>query len=217
MNAVMTAATRTPPDTQALRRRALLGLPAALGLLAVAGCAGLGGPSVITLGEAELARLLSRAFPQQRRLLETVDMTLSLPQLTLLPERNRLVVDLTAQAVERFGGRSGQGRMVFDSALRYEPRDATVRLTQVRVQQLQFELGRREAAAPAATAATAAAAAPSGFNQRLAQTLAEQLLQELVIYRLTPERLAQLKSWGVEPGAVTVTSRGVEITLARAG
>ncbi len=214
MNAVMTAVTRTPPDTQALRRRALLGLPAALGLLAVAGCAGLGGPSVITLGEAELARLLSRAFPQQRRLLETVDMTLSLPQLTLLPERNRLVVDLTAQAVERFGGRSGQGRMVFDSALRYEPRDATVRLTQVRVQQLQFELGRREAAAPAATAA---AAAPSGFTQRLAQTLAEQLLQELVIYRLTPERLAQLKSWGVEPGAVTVTSRGVEITLARAG
>ncbi|MBP6899408.1 MAG: DUF1439 domain-containing protein [Burkholderiaceae bacterium] len=210
----MTAVTRTPPDTQALRRRALLGLPAALGLLAVAGCAGLGGPSVITLGEAELARLLSRAFPQQRRLLETVDMTLSLPQLTLLPERNRLVVDLTAQAVERFGGRSGQGRMVFDSALRYEPRDATVRLTQVRVQQLQFELGRREAAAPAATAA---AAAPSGFTQRLAQTLAEQLLQELVIYRLTPERLAQLKSWGVEPGAVTVTSRGVEITLARAG
>lgn len=178
------------------------------------GCAGLGGPSVVTLGEAELASLLSRAFPQQRRLFDAVDVTLSLPRLALQPERNRLQVDLTAQAVERFGGRSGQGRIVFDSALRYEPQDASLRLTQVRVQQLQFELGRRDGAAPAAAAASAA---PSGLSQRLAQALAEQWLQELAIYRLSPERLAQLKAWGLTPGAVTVTARGVEVTLAKAG
>jgi hypothetical protein len=46
--------------------------------------------------------------------------------------------------------------------------------------------------------------------------LAEKLLEDLVIYRLPADKLEQLRRLGVAPGAVSVTSRGVEITLVAA-
>jgi len=42
------------------------------------------------------------------------------------------------------------------------------------------------------------------------------MLEDLPIHRLSAERLAALRQWGLQPGAVTVTARGVELTLARA-
>lgn len=196
------------------RRHLLITLVAsAAGPVLLSGCAGLGGPTVITLGEAELVGLVNRAFPLQRRLLEVLDVQLSAPHLHLLPERNRLAVDLTLTTQERLLGGSGRGRLGFDSALRWEPADATVRLNQVRVQQLGFDSG----GAPAldAVAASPSASGPASGAQRLGRTLAERLLEDLVIYRLSPERQASLRQLGLQPGAVTVTARGVEITLSR--
>jgi len=47
--------------------------------------------------------------------------------------------------------------------------------------------------------------------------LAERLLEGLLVYRIGNQRLAQLHQLGLQPGAVTVTARGLEITLARRG
>ena len=47
-----------------------------------------------------------------------------------------------------------------------------------------------------------------------ARILAERALEDLAVYRLSADRQATLRQWGVQPGAVTVTARGVEITLA---
>jgi hypothetical protein len=89
-----------------------------------------------------------------------------------------------------------------------------LRLTQVRVQQVGFELG----AAPAAAGNGAnPLAPPTGSQQRLAHALAERVLEDLVLYRLSAERQASLRQLGLQPGAVTVTARGVEVTLARIG
>jgi len=183
-----------------MHRRHLLLILAATPLAAgLAGCGGLLGPQVITLGEAELVALMGRSFPQTRRVLEVLEVELSTPQLRLIPDRNRLAVVLNIRTRERLLGGAGRGQISFDSALRYEPQDASLRLTQVRVQQIGFEGG-----------------AASGL-QRLGIALAEAVLEDLTLYRLSAERQASLRQVGLQPGAVTVTSRGVEITLARAG
>lgn len=206
-----------------LRRAAAVALPAAtIGATAwLAGCASLSGPTVVTLTEADLTRLLQRAFPLQRRVLDLLDVTLATPSLRLQPERNRLALVLDLSSQERLFGKSARGRLAFDSALRYEPGDATVRLVQVRVQQLSLEGGATlpgavAAALPAPAMPAGAASAPAGVAQRLGQALAERMLENLSIYQLSPERLASLRQLGLQPGAVTVTARGVEITLARA-
>ena len=71
------------------RRRLLLPLAAAL----LASCAGLGGPKVITLDEAELARLVARHFPLERRAFELIELRVEAPQMALLPQSNRLATE----------------------------------------------------------------------------------------------------------------------------
>lgn len=194
-----------------MHRRHLLQIlavtPVAAGL---AGCGGLLGPRVITLSESDLVALMARSFPQTRRVLEVLEVELSAPELRLIPDRNRLAVVLTLRTRERLLGGAGRGQISFDSALRYEPQDASLRLSQVRVQQIGFDSG---AGTSGASGLVAAASGP----QRLGIVLAEAVLEDLSIYRLSAERQASLRQVGLQPGAVTVTSRGVEITLARAG
>lgn len=203
-----------PDHLPITRRHWLLGGVASATL---AGCAGLGGPQVITLGQADLDRLLARSFPMQRKVLAWLDVTLTAPRLQLLPDRNRIAVRLDLASHERLSGLAGRARLDFDSALRYEPRDASLRLTQVRVQQLSLDTG---SLLPSAAAAPAAGEPnPSGATSRLArlgQSLVETALDELALYSVPAERLADLRRLGLAPGAVTVTARGVEITLARA-
>ena len=184
----------------------------------LAGCASLLGPQVITLGQAHLDRLLARKFPMTRRVLELLEVTLTAPRIQLLPERNRIAVVLDLASQERLSGLVGRARLGFDSALRYEPRDATLRLTQVRVQQLSLDgssptlPGATTAAGPSPTVASVA----PGLLARLGQSLAATALDEMVLYSVPAERLADLRRLGLVPGAVTVTVRGVEITLAKA-
>lgn len=195
-----------------LQRRRFCGWAGTVGLplAALAGCASPGAPRVITLSEAELSALVGRAFPVNQRVLELLDVQLTAPQLRLLPERNRLAVDLSLSSRERLRGTEVRGRLVFDSALRYEPQDASVRLTQVRVQQVQLDGAGLAAVSPAAPGGDRL----GGSGQRLAQVLAERALEGLAVYRIAAERQATLRQWGLQPGAVTVTARGLEITLA---
>jgi hypothetical protein len=174
----------------------------------LAGCAGLGAPTVITLSETELRLLLAGVFPIQRRVLELFELELTTPMLRLLPAQNRLALTLNMSSRERLSGKVGSGHLGFDSMLRYDTRDASVRLTQVRIERLGFEAG--------AAAAINPAAQPSNVA-RIGQALAERALEELVIYRVPAERQATLRQFGLQPSSVTVTARGLEITLARAG
>ena len=221
------------------RRHALITFTApASGLLTglLAGCVGLGGPTVITLSEAEIAALIQRSFPLTRRVLEVFDVQLQAPHLRLLPAQNRLAVDLTVSTQDRLFGRTARGQLQFDSALRYDARDATVRLTQVRVQQVNLSAGSAAAGTVPPLAAKPASplspdlpldpaplpgalgpSSPLGPSGRLGNVLAERVLDDLVIYRVPADRLASLRQLGLQPGAVTITSRGLEITLARLG
>jgi hypothetical protein len=180
-----------------LGRRRLCVAPLGLALVA-AGCAALG-PRNLTLSEADLGRLLASRFPTTQRLAEVVDVTVSSPRVWLIPERNRLGGTFDVNAAERLFGRAANGKLAMECALRFEPADDSIRLTQVRVQQLQMETG--------------GAALPLQA-QRIGSLLAEKVLDDMAVYRLKPEQAERLHAAGLRTGAVTVTSRGVEVTLA---
>ena len=183
-----------------MQRRLVLGL-ASTGvavLVALAGCAsGLLAPKSVNLSERELADLVNRAFPLDRKLLEVVDLHVSAPRLKLLPERNKLAVDLELDGADRVFGKSFKGRLAFESGLRFEPSDQSLRLAQVKVNELSLDSG---GAAPA-------------LSQRLGAALAEKVLEGYPLHRLSEDRWAQLKKYGVQPGAVRVTGGGLEMAL----
>jgi hypothetical protein len=167
-------------------------------VLGLAACAGMGSSRTITLSQSEIERLVERNFPIDRSLLEIFDVSVNSPKITLLPERNRLAAVVNVRARDRLFSSNWQGQLSFDAALRWEAGDQTLRLSQVRVQDL-------------------ALAQPGAVNrstvERLGAALAERVLEDSSIYRMPAERAAQMRQQGVEPGAVTVTSRGVEITF----
>jgi len=165
----------------------------------VSGCAGLGGPRNVTLTLEQLQAALERQFPHQRRLLEVIDVNVARPTLRLLPERNRVATDLDLSATERLSGRTVRGSLVLDYALRYEPSDGSVRLSQVRVQDAKLDLG-------------SGPLSPS--SARLGALLAERLLDDFALYRADPERLKLLQRAGITTADIAVTSRGVEVRFA---
>jgi hypothetical protein len=181
-----------------LVRHAGLGLGAALSV-GLAGCAGALLPRAVTVSEAELAAALERAFPLDRKLLEVLDVNITQPRLQLMPERNRLGLDLALAATDRLFGRQFKGRLAFSSGLRFEPGDASLRLAQVQVTDLSLQGG----------------GSAQAVAERLGAVLAERALEGLVVHRLSAERQAQLQRAGVKPGALRVTARGLEIPLDR--
>jgi hypothetical protein len=177
-------------------RRTLIAAGAAAAL-ALTGCAGLFGPPVITLTQADIEGLLQRQFPLERRLLEVFEVSVARPQVRLLPDRNRLAAVIDVQVRDRLLGGSWTAQLAFDAMLRWEPRDQTLRLAQVRVQDLVLGPG-----APVRSVA-----------ERIAALLVEGMLEGQMLYRLAPERAAELRRRGLQPGTVEVGARGVEITF----
>ncbi len=53
--------------------------------------------------------------------------------------------------------------------------------------------------------------------RNLGTLIAENMLDDAVLYRFKPADLKSAEGYGLRPGAVNVTSRGVEVTLAPAG
>jgi hypothetical protein len=181
-------------------RRAWL---AALGALSLAGCASLFVPRSIALSEAELQALLARRFPMQRSVLDAFELQLDEPRLRLDAQARRLSTELSLRGSERRSGRSVQGQLTLDYALRLEPADGSLRLVQPRVQRIELGSG------------------PGGSvrlnetTQRIAATLIERALDDLVLYRVPSERLEQWRTLGFRPGTLEITPAGVEITIER--
>jgi hypothetical protein len=169
--------------------------------LLLAGCAGMGVPRSLTLSEAELQAQLSKRFPMQRSLLDTFDLQLSDPRLRVDAPTRRLATELTVRGSDRRSGRSLQGRLALDYALRFEPQDGSIRLVQPRIESLEFD------------PEPGLSARRNEMAQRMGMALAERILDDLVLYRVPEHRLQALKAAGYRPGTLQVTPAGVEITI----
>lgn len=167
-------------------------------LMLLAACASLD-PRHVTLSAGEVQTLVERQFPRQQRVMELLDVNLTNPVVKLVPERNRLATTMDLMASERLSGRALRGSFAIDHSLRFEPSDATVRLANVKVDDMKLEL---------------AGTPLSGQAARLGAMLAERMLDDFVIYRVSDERRQAMARAGVNNADVAVTARGIELRFA---
>ena len=177
------------------RRRWLSLTGAAVFAAGLAACAGLPFGNDYTFSEAQLQRALDRKFPFDRHVLAVLDVYLSHPRLTLLPERNRLAVAVDATIAHPLGGAPFTGTLAIESALAYDPATMSVVLRDPEVQ--NFTVDRL----------------PERWSRQLnaaGALIATQLLQGAPIYTFKPE---QLNIGGIprQPGEITVLSHGVNV------
>jgi hypothetical protein len=167
-------------------------------LLGVAGCANLGAPTSVGISESELTLLLARQFPMERKVMEVIDLQVTNPQLRLLPDQNRIASEFDLFAFERLLGSRTQGHVALDYALRFEPSDHTIRVTQVRVRDLRLESGPN---------------ALHGAGERIGTLVAEDLMENLPVYKMKQSQVDRMESLGLTGGPVTVTPRGIQMAI----
>lgn len=167
--------------------------------LLVAACARVFVPNTISLSETRLQELIARQVPAQTRRIEPFVVRIAAPLLTLLPEQDRLAVELQVSVTSDLLPLPPlSGAMFVTQRLRYEPSDHTIRLVDVQV--ARFAVG----------------GVPQSWQDpllRIGRPLAEAVLKEKTLYALKPEDAARLTGRGVQPGAIHVRPARVEIEL----
>ncbi|MEO8524716.1 MAG: DUF1439 domain-containing protein [Caldimonas sp.] len=187
----------TPGWRAAAGARALLA--ALLAAIALAACTTGFGPRTVEVSQARLQELIARRFPVDRRVLDAINVTVDAPRLSLLPETNRIAIELDLRAAGK-GALSAQtvGSLLVSEALRFEPSDNTVRLVDVRVERFAID------------------GLPAHWQRqldRLGKPLAKALLDDQVLYALRPRDVAALDGRGLRPADLRVTSTGLSITF----
>lgn len=174
------------------RRQWLMSLPITLVLAAAAAHAQ---PSY-TVTSAQLQQAVAKKFPMRHAVGGLLALTLQAPRLRLLPEQNRVGTQMVIDAAGPALARSTTGNFDVDFALRYEASDQTLRAHQIRLNALRLD---------------DMAPGPAALLQAYGPALAGQALLEVVLHKLKPQDLMLTDSLGLEPGAITVTARGLVI------
>lgn len=195
------------PVGRRYRRRALLRASATasalcaavLALLALlSGCAGLVGTHDVDISESQLTLLMARQFPMERKVMEVIDLNITNPVLTLIPQANRVGTELDVTAVDRLFGSAAMGHVKLDYGLRFQPSDHTIRMTQVRVRELTLSSGSNEL---------------RGAAQRIGGLVAENALENLVLYRMKPAQADEMDRLDLVASPITVTPQGLHMTV----
>jgi hypothetical protein len=187
------------------RRRALrtaTRASAAWALCSLGGCAGVLGAQTLTLSEAELTQRLAERFPQERRLLDWIDLQLDTPQVLLRPDSNRVAVDLEMELREKLTGRRFPLQVGLDSALRYDAGTQAIVLSDVKLHRLGV---------------TAVPQALAGLALQLGAPMVERLLEGQPVHRFSARQLTGAAGAGWRPDAIRVTPHGVEMKLVPVG
>ena len=167
-----------------------------LGVLS--GCASLIGTHDVDISESQLNLLLARQFPMERKVLEVIDLNISNPLIQLIPESNRVGTELDVTALDRLFGSSAMGHVKLDYGLRFQPSDHTIRMTQVRVRELTLSSGSNSL---------------RGAAQRIGGLVAENALENLVLYRMKPAQADEMDRLNLVASPITVTARGLHMTV----
>jgi hypothetical protein len=171
-------------------------------LCSLGGCAGVLGEQTLTLSEAELTQRLAERFPQERRLLDWIDLQLDTPQVLLRPDSNRVAVDLEMELREKLTGRRFPLQVGLDSALRYDAGTQAIVLSDVKLHRLGV---------------TAVPQALAGLALQLGAPMVERLLEGQPVHRFSARQLTGAAGAGWRPDAIRVTPRGVEMKLVPVG
>ncbi|WP_395056883.1 DUF1439 domain-containing protein [Polaromonas sp.] len=174
------------------RRQWLLLLPTAFVVAATSAHAQ---PSY-TVTSAQLQQAVAEKFPMRYPVGGLLALTLQPPRLRLLPEQNRLGTVMVVDAAGPALSSSSSGNFDVDFALRYEASDQSIRAHKLKVNTLSL---------------SGLPPGPAALLQAYGPSLAEQSLLEVVLHKLQPKDLMLADGLGLEPGAITVTARGLVI------
>ena len=193
------------PVCRRYRRRAVLRLVSAAGALCVgvlaglSGCASLIGTHDVYISESQLTVLMARQFPMERKVMEVIDLNITNPVLTLMPQDNRIGTELDVTAIDRLFGSTALGHVKVDYGLRFQPSDHTIRMTQVRVRELSLSSGSNNL---------------HGAAQRIGGLVAENALENLVLYRMKPAQADEMDRLNLVASPIVVTPSGLHMTVA---
>ncbi|MEO8856156.1 MAG: DUF1439 domain-containing protein [Burkholderiaceae bacterium] len=151
-----------------------------------------------TVSLERLQQELAQRFPLRFPVQGLLDLDVRTPQIRLLPQQNRLGAEMSVEAAGPALRRSHTGALVLDFALRYEPSDRSIRAYQIAFRNLRFP-----DLAPQA----------SDLLNAYGPVMAQELLQEVVLYRVRDQDLALAENLGLQPGSITVTDKGLRIGL----
>ncbi len=184
--------------------RIFLSITAALIATSLIGCAALRPqPKTLNISQERLMQLITSQFPFNSKMLEVLDVGVSSPQISFDAINNRINTSLALNvAGSGIAGlltkREYKGGLDLSYGLRFEPSDNSVRMTDVRLSKLNVE------------------GAPDLLERpisRLGVALAQRLLSDLPLYKVSAQDLEAAKGWGYKPGAFKVSATGLAITL----
>ena len=167
-----------------------------LGVLS--GCASLVGTHDVDISESQLTVLMARQFPMERKVMEVIDLNITNPVLTLIPQDNRVGTELDVTAIDRLFGSTALGHVKLDYSLRFQPSDHTIRMTQVRVRELSLSSGSNNL---------------HGAAQRIGGLVAENALENLVLYRMKPAQADEMDRLNLVASPITVTPQGLHMSV----
>ena len=208
MNDAASNGRRAAPVGERYRKRTVLRMVATAGALCagvlamlalLSGCAGLIGTHDIDISESQLTLLLARQFPMERKVMEVIDLNITNPQVALIPQSNRVGTALDVAAHDRLFGTSAMGHVQLDYSLRFQPSDHTIRMTQVRVRELTLSSGSNNL---------------RGAAQRIGGLVAENALENLVLYRMRPGQADEMDRLNLVASPITVTAQGLHMSVA---
>ena len=192
------------PVGERYRRRTVMRMASVAGglcagvLALLSGCASLIGTHDVDISESQLTLLLARQFPMDRKVLEVVDLNITNPQIALIPEANRVGTELDVTALDRLFGSTAMGHVKLDYGLRFQASDHTIRMTQVRVRELTLSSGSDKL---------------RGASQRIGGLVAENALENLVLYRMKPAQADEMDRLNLVASPITVTAQGLHMTV----
>jgi hypothetical protein len=155
-------------------------------------------PRSVNVSAERLQQALAERFPIKQRLAEVIELEVLQPRLSLLATSNRLATDIDLKVADRLLGGNYSGSIALDFGLRFEPSDNTIRMMGARVNRVSLA-GVPE---PYQTAIT-----------RNAPRLAERLFDNRVLHQFSDKDLSLVNGLGLEPGEITVTPKGLSVTL----
>ena len=146
-----------------------------------------------TFSRGQMQDALAHKFPFQRRFLGFFDVTLSTPQVSLDPARNRIAIQADAVVESGLFRQPLTGPLAVSSGLHYDPPTHSIRLNQPSVD--RFDLQN----------------VPGGIGPQISSIgslIAGQLLNDYAVYTFKPDQL-KVAGIAVEPGTITVLREGV--------
>ena len=152
-----------------------------------------------TFSRGQMQDALARKFPFQRRFLGFFDVTLSNPQVSLDPARNRIAIQADAVVESGLFRQPLTGPLAVSSGLHYDAPTRSIRLDQPSVD--RFDLQN----------------VPGGLGPQISaigSLVAGQLLNDYAVYTFKPEQL-KVAGIAVEPGTITVLPEGVHVQAKR--